>query len=133
MFRTALKPRWLGLLLVVLLAATGMAWLGQWQLDRARESSTAAERARLDRDPVELSAVLRARQTFTGAAADELVFATGRWDPGHQVLVAPRELDGATGMWVLTPLRLADGSAVAVVRGWVTGPDDPAAAPPGDA
>ena len=132
MFRTALKPRWLALLVVVLLAATGMAWLGQWQLDRARERSVAAERARLPRDPVELSGVLRARRTFPGSAADELIVATGHWDPEHQVLVTPREQNGATGMWVLTPLRLTDGSAVPVVRGWVSGPDDPAAAPPGD-
>lgn len=127
MLRTALKPRWLALLVVVLLAASGMAWLGQWQLDRARERSAAAERARLPKDPVGLGGVLKARETFPGTAVDELVVATGRWDPAHQVLVAGRALEGADGFWVLTPLRLADGSAVAVVRGWVTGPDDPAA------
>ena len=44
MLRTALKPRWLALLVVVLVAAAVMARLGEWQLGRAREQG---ERDRL--------------------------------------------------------------------------------------
>ena len=43
---------------------------------------------------------------------------------------APR-LGDATGLWVLTPLRLPDGSGVPVVRGWVPDAGN-AAADPGD-
>jgi cytochrome oxidase assembly protein ShyY1 len=127
--RTALRPRWLALLVVVLVAATGMAFLGQWQLERARQRGAAA--AARDQAPVRpVEEVLTARRTFPGKAAGARVEARGEWDPGRQVLVAGRELAGRTGFWVVTPLRLADSSAVAVVRGWVATPSDPAAAAP---
>lgn len=129
MLRTALRPRWLALLVVVLVAATGMARLGQWQWDRAHDNAAPRVEATLQRPPVPLPDVLRARQTFTGAVADRAVVAEGTFDAGRQLLVAQRRLAGETGWWVLTPLVLADGSAVGVVRGWVASPDDPAAAP----
>ena len=130
MWRTALRPRWLALLAVVLLAATGMSWLGRWQLERAQQRGTAAEQRRLDGSPRPLPEVLRARRPFPGSAADARVVASGSWDGGRQLLVAGRRIGDATGFWVLTPLRLADGSAVPVVRGWVPSAGDPAVAAP---
>lgn len=137
MLRTALRPRWAVLLLVVFLAAAGMVRLGHWQLDRAREHGTEAQQRPLDRAPAPLESVLRAREGFPGAAVDRPVTAVGRWDGSHQLLVAahPREvLSGTgpvtrgTGWWVLTPFVLPDGSAVPVVRGWVASPEDRATA-----
>jgi cytochrome oxidase assembly protein ShyY1 len=132
--RTAFRPRWLALLVLVLLAATAMSLLGQWQLDRARsQSGTAqreAERARAAQAPVELASVLAARQTFPAAAVGRSVLVTGRWDGARQVLVPDRAQDGRTGFWLLTPLRRDDGSGVPVVRGWVPTADDPAVAAP---
>jgi cytochrome oxidase assembly protein ShyY1 len=125
--RTALRPRWLALLVVVLLAATGMAFLGQWQLDRARQRGAAAE-AREQSRVRPVGDVLTARRTFPGEAAGARVEARGAWDPDRQVLVAGREQGGRTGFWVVTPLRLPDDSGVAVVRGWVASATDPAAA-----
>lgn len=129
MLRTALKPRWIALLLVVLVAAAGMARLGQWQWDRAQDHAEENVAATLAQTPAPLGDVLRARQTFTAAVADRLVRAEGEFDPAGQLLVAERRLAGETGWWVLTPLVLDDGSAVGVVRGWVASADDPAAAP----
>jgi cytochrome oxidase assembly protein ShyY1 len=130
--RTACRPRWLALLVVVLAAATGMSLLGQWQLERARERGRIAEAEREARQarPVPLDQVLTARQPFPVKALARRVVAQGSWDARAQLLVAGRTLDGRSGLWVLTPLRLPDGSAVPVVRGWVAGPSDPAAAPP---
>ncbi len=134
MLRTALRPRWLALLALVLVAASGMARLGQWQLDRARENGGSQQQQELRRPAVPLGSVLTARHTFPGTAVDRPVTASGTWDGAHQVLVAGRS-DGtasgagsSAGFWVLTPLLLADGSAVPVVRGWVPTVSDPAAA-----
>jgi cytochrome oxidase assembly protein ShyY1 len=117
------------LLGVVLVAATGMSLLGQWQLDRARQRGAEAETAQQSRvRPIE--DVVRPRVTFPGDAAGARVVARGEWDGGRQLLVAGRDLGGRSGFWVLTPLRLADGSGVGVVRGWVPAADDAAAAAP---
>ena len=46
------------------------------------------------------------------------VTADGQYGPQPQQFVAQRELDGAVGSWVVTPLRVGD-STVAVLRGWL--------------
>jgi cytochrome oxidase assembly protein ShyY1 len=45
--------------------------------------------------------------------------AEGRYDVAHEVLVYGRSLDGEAGHHVVTPLLLANGDGVLVVRGWV--------------
>ena len=45
--------------------------------------------------------------------------AQGTYQPAEEVLVRSRTLDGDPGAWVLTPLRLADGSELVVNRGWI--------------
>jgi cytochrome oxidase assembly protein ShyY1 len=122
---------------LVLAAASVMAWLGQWQLDRARENGGEQQKQEQARPATALDGVLRARQTFPGRGVDLPVTTAGTWDAAHQLLVADRrdttsangDVAGPHGFWVLTPLRLPDGSAVPVVRGWVATADDPAAAP----
>ncbi|GAB6901317.1 SURF1 family protein [Kineosporia succinea] len=121
MLRTALKPRWLALLVVMLLAATLMAKLGEWQLERAREhgeSAEQAEQAQKSEKTVPLNSVLQASETFQRDAVNTKVTASGTWGSDDQLLVPDRELDGKTGFWVLTPLLTDDGT-VPVVRGWV--------------
>nr|WP_269329573.1 SURF1 family protein [Kineosporia babensis] len=120
--RTALKPRWLALLVVMLLAASVMAKLGDWQLQRAREhgdSAQKAEQAAESGASVPIGEVLRPSQTFQREAINAKVSATGHWSGADQLLVPDRELDGEPGLWVLTPLITEDGTTVPVVRGWV--------------
>jgi cytochrome oxidase assembly protein ShyY1 len=117
--RTALKPRWLALLALVLVAAAVMARLGEWQLGRARDQGERDRLREAAANPVvPVTSLLPPRTVFPAAAADRRVTAEGSWDAARQVLVPGRPLDGATGFWVVTPLRLPDGSAVPVVRGW---------------
>jgi cytochrome oxidase assembly protein ShyY1 len=126
-WRTALKPRWLALLAVVIVAAAVMARLGEWQLDRARQKGEQDRiKAAQAQPPVELTSLLTPRTAFPESAADRRVSVQGTWDGRRQLLVPGRRLGDATGLWVLTPLRLPDGSGVPVVRGWV--PDAGAAA-----
>jgi surfeit locus 1 family protein len=60
--------------------------------------------------------------------------ATGTYDVDHEVVLYGRTQDGQAGNHVVTPLVLADGSAIVVDRGWVPlAMDDPpveAARPP---
>jgi cytochrome oxidase assembly protein ShyY1 len=43
----------------------------------------------------------------------------GVYDTAHEILARGRTIEGAVGFEVLTPLVLADGTAVIVDRGWV--------------
>jgi surfeit locus 1 family protein len=119
-WRTALRPRWLALLALVLLVASGMAWLGNWQLDRAREQGGSAQRDRLAAQPVPLQSVFGAREEFPVAGLDRPVWVEGRWEPGTDLMVPGRRQGEQSGSWVLTALRLDDGSAVPVVRGFTS-------------
>jgi cytochrome oxidase assembly protein ShyY1 len=107
-----LRPRWLAGHFLVLLFAAGFVALGFWQLGRHHEKQ----------DKV------RANRAAYAAAADELsaspafdarVQALGTFDAAHEILLRNQVSSGGdTGYDVLTPLRLADGTAVLVNRGW---------------
>ena len=115
---------------MVLAAAAVMARLGEWQLDRARQKGEQDRiRAAQTQPPVALSSLLAPRTAFPESAADRRVIVQGTWDGRRQLLVPGRRLGDATGLWVLTPLRLPDGSGVPIVRGWVPDAGNTAADP----
>lgn len=126
MYRLLLTPRWLGIMAGALLLATVMVLLGTWQLSRYEQRSEINERIGAEGRPVPMTQVLAAPQPDeTVAAAPPAdrrwlrVTATGRYDAAHQVLVRGRTVQGRVGYEVVTPLVLADGSAVLVDRGWL--------------
>jgi surfeit locus 1 family protein len=51
------------------------------------------------------------------------VQARGRYDYGHERFWRPRSFEDVPGVDLVTPLRLPDGSAVLVDRGWAPSPD----------
>ncbi len=117
-----LKPRWLGLLGVLVVLLVAFTVLGLWQLSVARDDGRHdAVAAAPNLAPVPLADVLAPHVPFPAEASGRPVTATGTYDPSGQVLVAGRRLDGVTGYWVVTPL-VVDGSAarLAVLRGFVT-------------
>jgi cytochrome oxidase assembly protein ShyY1 len=120
-YRFLLSPRWLGFAALMVVLAATMVGLGNWQLSRYHERSTV--NARIDaaarRAPVPLGQVVTPGQPVPSGAAWTRVSATGRYDPGHEILARDRSLDNQVGFEVLTPLVLADGSAVLVDRGWL--------------
>lgn len=128
-YRFLLTPRWLGYLALTLVAAAVMVFLGNWQLDRYRGRTAINERidAGATMAPAPLRDALPAPTGGPGttgpAPADRLtwtrVTTTGRYDSANVVLVRGRTVDNKVGFEVLTPLVLADGSAVLVDRGWV--------------
>lgn len=133
MLRTALTPRWLGLLAVVLLIVAAFVQLGRWQLGVARD--TAAQKAveqAAHRPPVPIGAVLRPHEPFPNAESTRRVTATGKYRSTGQVLVTNRRLDGVAGYWVLTPFTVeATGAVLPVLRGFVTDPGAAGEPPPG--
>lgn len=132
-WRTALTPRWAGLLLVALLLASLMSALGVWQLRVYVSKTEHATAARAAVPPVPLSSLFRLDDGLPGKAVGRRVTVSGRWAPAaDQILVSGRRLDGRDGYWVVTPLRLGTG-AVLVVRGWVPDPSSPQAAAPSGA
>ncbi|MFI6154055.1 SURF1 family protein [Kitasatospora sp. NPDC051170] len=132
MYRFLLTPRWLSGTALAVAAVAVCVWLGSWQLGRFedrvsthrenKQSATAAGDAR----PIDDLLNEAAPQVST-VTVGKSVSVSGSYDLEHQLLVPNRVLDGKQGYYVLTPLRTADGHAVAVVRGWA--PGTPAVAP----
>ena len=123
MYTFARRPLWiLSHVLVVALLLT-MAAAGVWQLRRHNQRQELADRieARADAPFTELGLVLTDRTGDAEYDAIELthVILRGNWIPDEQVAVRNRSLGGSAGLWVITPLDLGNGTAVAVNRGFV--------------
>ena len=121
MLRTALKPKWLGLLAVVIAAGIVCVQLGFWQLNVARDKGLAeALRKAHEARPVLLDTVIRPHQSFPNEQSNRAVTAVGEYAADDQFLVGPRRLGGTSGYWVVTPMVVKEtGARVAVVRGFV--------------
>lgn len=126
MLRTALKPRWLGLLALVVVLGVVFAELGLWQLHVAQDKGglAAVERSAA-RTPIAISSYLTPHGQFPADGSGRMVTMTGRYAAQGQVLVADRLLDGASGLWVVAPLTdPTSGGTLAVVRGFVRAASD---------
>lgn len=123
MYRFLWRPAWVLSHLLVLALVVAMVNLGLWQLRRLDEkrdrNAQIEENSALD--PLGLGEAAALVGT-DGAAAlrDRQVALAGSWDPGGEVAIRSRTLDGAPGRWVATPFRPGGGGpAVLVVRGWI--------------
>lgn len=109
-----LTPRWIAGHLLALVGVVAFVFFGFWQLDRhhQKQEIKAGVEAAADMPPLELP----------GSEGEDLLYrsvvAQGEYDTGTEVLVF-RSFDGVSGYHVLTPLRMADGTAIVVDRGWV--------------
>ncbi len=140
MYRFLLTPRWLAGAALAVAAAVVMVLLGNWQLYRYHERSAINDRidAADTVTPVALTSILAAptRPSAAGAAPGKdlawtRITVTGSYDPAHEIQARGRTVNGDVGYEIVTPLRLADGSAVLIDRGWVPpGAGGSAIAPP---
>jgi surfeit locus 1 family protein len=107
-------------LLATMLAMGLTARLGFWQLDRAQQKLALQDERESRRALPALSA---ADLPLTIAAAkgqdQRPVRVEGQWWPEATVYLDNRPMGRAVGLWVLTPLRLADGRVLLVQRGWI--------------
>ena len=112
-----------GLLIALgIVLAAVMVALGFWQLEVYQRQGEAAAARRAEAPPIPLTSVARPGTAATAGFGRSVSF-EGRYDPALQLLV-PAE-DGTGEFRVLTGLRQADGSVLAVVRGVVSGPTAP--------
>ena len=107
---------WVAALLGMLLSAR----LGFWQLDRAAQKLT------LQAQIQQRSALPTLAQADLPRHADAAVqqhyrrvTLQGRWLGQHTVYLDNRQMNARPGFFVVTPLLLADGTAVPVQRGWL--------------
>jgi surfeit locus 1 family protein len=116
------KLRPAGFWLVTLAAVAALAVtlaLGAWQLGRAHEKLAlqASMEERKALPPVGEQALLDARPS--GDSRYRPVVLRGTWLARHTVFLDNRQMNGKTGFYVVTPLRLeGSGRAVLVERGW---------------
>ncbi|MEV0382098.1 SURF1 family protein [Nonomuraea sp. NPDC050643] len=135
MLRTLLSPRVMGLHLLTIGVLVAFILLGRWQLGVFQDSGK--PHASSDPEPVAVGTLAPMGAQLTGEVVGRRVTAEGFYESGRQLLVADRRADvdapGGNvsrdhGYWVLTPLKLDDGTLMPVVRGWVAKADDPAVA-----
>ena len=111
-FRTSIK-----LTLVLLALALLFARLGWWQLERKTEKQLLFEQ--FGNGPV-----LSIEQALEHDKKFARVEAYGRYDPSRHVLLDNKILNGRTGVHVLTPFTLDNGTRILVNRGWLPLPLD---------
>ncbi|QQQ61421.1 SURF1 family protein [Paenarthrobacter ureafaciens] len=140
MLKTALKPRWIAGLVFALLLSGVFVLLSQWQLSRSAQHEPATPSSIEEVKP--LVDVLKPGQFFPGSVEDQMVTATGSYDPGKQVLVEGRLYDNRKGYWIITAFavdnapKLSGAAAspqtwIPVARGWVAEPDQAGPPPSG--
>ena len=121
--RFLLRPRWLLSHLFVLLLVVTMVNLGFWQLRRLDEKRdrNALIEARAEQPVTPVGELLDPADgdAAVDAVRHRSVTATGTYDDGATATVRNRTQDGVPGAWLLTPVRLADGERVGVIRGFV--------------
>lgn len=116
---TAAGRRWV--VLVAALAGTLLtARLGVWQLDRAAQKNElqSALDARLALPPLPPAELARDANT-AAAQHHRSIRIEGQWLAERTIYLENRQMNGRPGFVAVTPLRLDDGSAVLVQRGWL--------------
>lgn len=93
--------------------------LGAWQLQRASEKRRLAEQA--ERAAALPARTVVARQDALEIATGDRIALEGRFLADRTIFLDNRTQAGVAGFHVFTPLLLADGSAVLVLRGWIAG------------
>lgn len=140
MLKTALKPRWIAGLAFAILLSGVFVLLSQWQLSRSTQGEVSVAPSVEQVKP--LTEVLRPGQFFPGTVADQMITATGSYDPSRQVLVEGRLLDGEKGYWIVTAFNVEGAPGlrgagatpqtwIPVARAWIADPAEAAVPPSG--
>ena len=123
MFRFLLSPKWLALTLACIFIIPAFQALAEWQWRRLdqRHAYNMTIQAQIGKDPINILELVAENSkpiVLIEEATWRTVKLTGTWMPQSQVLVRKQSLESNTGLWVVTPLLLTDGTIAIVNRGW---------------
>ncbi|MER7560464.1 SURF1 family cytochrome oxidase biogenesis protein [Nocardioides sp. NPDC126508] len=120
-FRFLLSRRWAGFTVFVLILAYGTWWLGEWQFDRLadRKASNQIVRTNEHADAAPVHDVLGTGDKVAEKDEWRRVTATGTYAIDDTIIWRYRTPDKESGVDIVVPLVLDDGTAVLVDRGWV--------------
>ena len=107
--------------LATLLGLAILLALGTWQLSRTfeKQETERLQKERGDGEPLRLHSLAQIEGQLDALNYRRVVL-SGTLDPTRSFLVKHRHYEGRPGDWLVTPLRLADGSgSVLVNRGWM--------------
>ncbi len=116
-----LRPRWIALLAFSLVVAGVLAWLGQWQLGRAVDTSPPEPGLTETVQPLEQ--VVQPGDYLPEPLVGQRVAVSGTWVASDFIVVSSRFNDDVEGYWVTGQLRVAGASAptsIAVATGWTS-------------
>lgn len=132
MIRTALKPKWIALLILVLAIASGFAWLGKWQLERAvLTPDTSKSESEIVRPLTEL---IEPGVIVNDSAGGHMVSVSAQLVPNSFTIASGRLNQGKPGYWLVAraivgPAQLTSSStnasepvSLAVALGWAETP-----------
>jgi len=112
------------ILLATLLGVAVTTAMGQWQLRRAaqKQALVDARAAQAALAPIDGQSLGQAGDSAANRQGllHRAVQLQGQWLPQHSIYLDNRQMQGRTGFYLLTPLRLQGSDAVILVqRGWV--------------
>ena len=126
--RILMTSRWVTLTALLILVVIGCVSMGAWQWSRAHRAMQPLSQAAAG--PHEIGQIYQPGDALPMTAYGAAVEMSGRYDAANQLLVPDRLQNGATGYWILTPLNVAAGGVIPVVRGWSADPTAANIAPP---
>ncbi len=118
---TLRKPRWILAIVVGVVLSAWFVRLGFWQLSRLdeRRASNALIEARREEPARPFDGLVGQFGMDPEALNYRKAIVTGRYVARDEFFSVGRNYDGVTGTLVMTPLELADGAVMIVVRGLV--------------
>ena len=116
-----MNVRWIAAALAVLVLAGVCVQLGRWQLHRLdeRKARNDVTRTNLAAPPAPLDQILGPQGVVGDQHAWRTAVVTGTFDASKQIVMRYRNVDDRPGFEIVTPLRLADGKAVLMDRGFL--------------
>ncbi|NLT25646.1 MAG: hypothetical protein GXX90_03150 [Microbacteriaceae bacterium] len=117
------EPKWLALLVGVLVTVAAFGWLGWWQLTSAFDSALPPEDAEAYETAVPLGELIAPGDGLVESAAARPVTATGWLDLREPIAVAERVQGEEVGYWLVGRFVVADAGAGSLVNAPAEGAD----------